>query len=241
MTTTSSRKKGMVAGALAAVLAIGGGGAIAWSASHQQHAPQPSQADAGVLSGDVSTPPPGPASASASETATDVPTPGAPVSRGPALLASLPVSLTITSIGVHSVVNKVGLAADGSVDVPQPGPHYDEAAWFTGSSTPGQLGPSVIEGHVDSAGAGPSVFYKLGAVHIGDSIDVLRADKTVATFKVTAVRRFPKDNFPTNLVYGDTAQAALRIVTCGGAFDTKTGHYKDNVVVFATLASSHAA
>ena len=233
MSSTNSRTRGMVAGLLAGVLAVSGGGAIAWSAAHQQHAPQPAPVDAGVLPGDPSTP-------AASSTTPEVPSSSAPVSRGPALLASPPVSLTIASIGVHSVVNKVGLAADGSVEVPQPGPHYDEAAWFTGSPTPGQLGPSVIEGHVDSA-SGPSVFYKLGAVHIGDPIDVLRADKSVARFTITAVRRFPKDNFPTNLVYGDTSQAALRIVTCGGAFDHKSGHYKDNVVVFATLTSSSSA
>ena len=233
MPATTQHSRGMVAGIVAAVLAVGGGGAIAWSASHQQHAPQPSAADVGVLPSDTTTP-------TASPSGSDVATPtGVPaVARGLVLAPAKPVSLTIASIGVSSAVNTVGLAADGSVDVPQPGPHYDEAAWFTGSPTPGQLGPAVIEGHVDSASAGPSVFYRLGAVHIGDTVDVARADGSTARFAVTAVRSFPKDKFPTSLVYGDTAQAALRIVTCGGTFDTKTGHYRNNVVVFATLVSS---
>jgi len=241
------RSRGVIAGVVAAVLAVGGGGAIAWSAGHQVHAPQPSVADAGTVDGTVdgtldagSAVPAPSASGSASTSAgiSALPTSSVPASRGLVLAASRPVSIAIPAIAVRSRVNPVGLAADGSVDVPQPGPHYDEAAWFTGSPTPGQLGPAIIEGHVDSAAQGPSVFFKLGGVHIGDAVDVTRADGTVARFAVTAVRRYPKDAFPTSLVYGDTAQAALRIITCGGAFDTASGHYRDNVVVFAHLVSN---
>ena len=232
---TSRQPRGMGLIVIAAVLGIGGGGAIAWNATHQAHAPQPSAADVGVLPNDTSP------TASPGLTDTASPTAISPVSRGPVLPPSKPVSISIASIRVHSVINPIGLAADGSVDVPQPGAHYDEAAWFAGSPTPGQLGPAVIEGHVDSATAGPSVFYKLGAVHVGDTVDVARADGTTARFTVTAVRSFPKDKFPTSLVYGDTNMAALRIVTCGGAFDSKSGHYRDNVIVFAKLVSSHTA
>ena len=149
---------------------------------------------------------------------------------------SRPVSLAIPAIGVHTLVNPIGLAADGSLAVPQPGPHLDEAAWFRNSPTPGQPGPSIIEGHVDSA-AGPSVFLRLGAVRPGDRVVVRRADGRVLTFRVDAVRDFLKDRFPTTLVYGghDLGRPTLRLITCSD-FDSSIGHHVGNEVVFAHLA-----
>lgn len=102
---------------------------------------------------------------------------------------------------------------------------------------PGQLGPAVIEGHVDSAAAGPSVFFRLGAPGPGDQAEVLRADGTTAVFTVNAVRRYPKDRFPTEGVYGSTNHAALGLITCGGPFDRTSGHYRDNIVTFAHLTA----
>jgi LPXTG-site transpeptidase (sortase) family protein len=118
--------------------------------------------------------------------------------------------------------------------VPQPGPDYDKAAWFDGSPRPGDVGPAVIEGHVDSAKNGPSVFYSLGEIAAGDRIDVARADGTTVTFQVDEVRVVPKDDFPTLEVYGNTDGPELRLITCGGPFDSSAGHYEDNVVVFAS-------
>ncbi len=103
------------------------------------------------------------------------------------------------------------------------------------SPTPGSLGPSIIVGHVDSAKGGPSVFFRLGELRAKDSVTITRVDGSVATFSVTAVRRYPKDAFPTRLVYGNTADSALRLLTCGGPFDEKTGHFRDNIIAFATL------
>jgi sortase (surface protein transpeptidase) len=94
-------------------------------------------------------------------------------------------------------------------------------------------------GHVDSAAQGPSVFFNLGDLRPGDEVLVTRADGLVAVFSVDGVRRYPKDHFPTLLVYGNTDHAALRLITCGGSFDYATGHYVDNIVVFASLVGSH--
>lgn len=102
------------------------------------------------------------------------------------------------------------------------------------------LGPSVIEGHVDSASGGASVFFRIGALVPGTKIRVARADGSSAVFAVDAVRRYPKDDFPTALVYGNTDHAALRLITCGGTFDRRTGHYRSNVVVFARLVGGAA-
>ncbi len=160
---------------------------------------------------------------------------------GPAPLGpARPVSLRIPAIGVHTVVNPIGLAADGSLAVPQPGPHLDEAAWFRNSPTPGQPGPAIIEGHVDSE-SGPSVFLRLGAVRPGDRVVVRRADGRVLTFRVDAVRDFLKDRFPTTLVYGGRhlGQPTLRLITCSD-FDASIGHHVGNEVVFAHLVHATA-
>jgi LPXTG-site transpeptidase (sortase) family protein len=138
---------------------------------------------------------------------------------------------------VRSELLHLGANPDGSLQVPQPGPDYDKAAWFTGSPRPGNIGPSVIEGHVDSARNGPSVFYSLGALAVGDRIVVVRADRKTLTFEVYGARVVSKKDFPTLEVYGNTAGPELRLITCGGPFDSSVGHYEDNVVVFARLVT----
>ena len=148
---------------------------------------------------------------------------------------SKPVSLDIPSIDVHSVVREVGRTSDGALETPAPGPYYDDAAWYRHSPTPGALGPAILLGHVDSASNGPSVFFRLGELRRGDRVSVTRADDAVAVFVVDEVHRYAKDDFPTRTVYGDIDHAGLRIITCGGAFDDASGHYLDNVVVFASL------
>jgi hypothetical protein len=143
--------------------------------------------------------------------------------------------LDIPAIEVHSDLQHLGLDAGGALETPAPGPRYDEAAWYRHSPTPGSLGPAVLLGHVDSAANGPSVFFRLGELRRGDRVSVTRADHSVAVFVVDEVRQYSKNDFPTDLVYSDIDHAGLRILTCGGAFDDSTGHYLDNIVVFATL------
>jgi hypothetical protein len=150
--------------------------------------------------------------------------------------SSLPVSLAIPAIGVHSSgMLYLGRTAQGSLQVPPPGPNYDKVAWYRNSPTPGSLGPAVLVGHINSAANGPSVFSRLGALKPGNLVRVTRADRSVAVFRVDNVKRFSKSGFPTNLVYGDTDHAALRIISCGGAFNRAVGHYVDNIVVSASL------
>lgn len=148
---------------------------------------------------------------------------------------SRPVTLRIPSIGVASPVQRLGQEADGTLETPAPGPRYDEAGWYRYSPTPGALGPAILLGHVDSAANGPSVFFRLGELRAGDLVSIDRADGSTVVFVVDEVHRYAKDDFPTKLVYDDIDHAGLRIVTCGGAFDSSAGHYLDNVVVFASL------
>lgn len=147
---------------------------------------------------------------------------------------SPPVSLDVDAIGVHTRLHDLGLDATGGIEAPS-GARYDEAAWYRHSPMPGSLGPSIILGHVDSASNGPSVFFRLGGLVRGDRISVTRADGSVARFIVQAVASYSKNDFPTERVYGDLDHAGLRLITCGGVFDDASGHYEDNIVVFARL------
>lgn len=160
--------------------------------------------------------------------------PGAMVASAP-LSPARPERLRIPALGVSATVVGLGLNADGSLQVPR---NFSQTGWYRASPTPGALGPAVVVGHVDTAGSGPAVFYRLAALRPGHIIAVQRADGSTAVFTVTGVRQFPKDGFPTGLVYANTGAAALRLITCGGVFDAATGHYRDNVVVFATLTGS---
>lgn len=218
----------LVAAVAGVVLAASGTGAITLALVDPAHAPQPPPSAAGALEPFTTS----------DTTPLAHRSPAAPPQVDPVLAPSAPVAVDIPAIGVHSPLQHLGLTDRNTVEVPAPGPHYDEAAWYRYSSTPGALGPAVILGHVDSAATGPSVFFHLGDLRPGDEVLVTREDGVVAVFSVDAVRRYPKDRFPTQLVYGDTDRAALRLITCGGTFDDTTGHYLDNIVAYASLTSS---
>ena len=235
------RSKGtaVVVGAVALALFARGGSAVGVGVAAQQHAPQPARRAAGT-----SRPAPAPrrrATGAASATGAARTTGATSATVGPTLARSGPVAIDIPAIDVSSGLQDLGLAPTGAIAVPQPGPNYNQAAWYDGSPTPGQLGPSVIEGHIGSVATGPAVFFRLGALVPGDTADVTLADGTVAVFTVTGVRQYPKSAFPTDVVYGNTDFAGLRLITCGGAFDPTTGHYMANTVVFASLTSSYRA
>ena len=230
--------RGIVALSVAMILAVGGGTALAWAATHQSHAPKPSLAQAGTTS-PVTPTPARAAATSFPPGANPAQTTGGPV-VGPTLSASVPKEIKVPAIDVTSTLLTVGRNLDGTIQVPQPGPDYNRAAWFNGLRSPGELGPAIIEGHIDSAAEGPSVFYRLGALRIGDKIYISRTDGKVVVFAVNAVRSYPKSQFPNNLVYGATYDAALRLITCGGAFDRATGSYLSNTVVFAHLLKAQS-
>jgi len=148
----------------------------------------------------------------------------------------VPVSVDIPAIGVHSQLLHLGLNPNGSLQVPSLTTSAGEAAWYKYSATPGQIGTSVIEGHVDSY-QGPAVFFRLGSLRPGDHVDVTLADGVTAIFRISGVRRYLKVDFPAKTIYGAADYAALRLITCGGTFDYATRHYLGSTVVFASLTS----
>jgi hypothetical protein len=152
---------------------------------------------------------------------------------GLVLPASHPVALSIPRIGVSSTLVDLGLERNGELEVPR---DPSTAGWFSGGAAPGALGPAVIAGHVTWNGA-PAVFYRLAALRHGDRVQVNRRDGRTAVFVVTRVARFSKSRFPTQAVYGEVNNAALRLITCGGTYDQARHRYLDNVVVFAQLSA----
>lgn len=167
-------------------------------------------------------------------------TTAAPPAQAPAksvrpLARSVPVGLRIPSIGVDTPVMGLGLAADGTVQVP-PVTDDDRAGWYRHSPTPGQVGPSVLLGHVTVGRYGDGVFRNLARLHRGERIEARLENGTAAEFTVTAVRTVAKADFPTEDVYGDVAGPELRLITCGGPRDGE--EYRDNVIVFAELSAA---
>jgi hypothetical protein len=151
---------------------------------------------------------------------------------GAARRVARPAGLVIPAIGVRTRLIRLGLTTAGTLQVPAT---FNVAGWYVRSPRPGEVGPAVIAGHIDSL-AGPAVFYRLHSLRRGDRVFVRRADGTFAVFRVTAVHMYPKDRFPTAAVYGPTPSPQLRLITCGGTFDAATGSYLSNVVVYAVAA-----
>ena len=147
------------------------------------------------------------------------------------LPAAAPTRVRVAAIGLDGPIVPLGLDRDGALDVPRDG---SVTGWYTGSPEPGRRGPSVLAAHVDWNHR-PGPFFRLRDLAAGELIRVDRADGSVATFEVQAVRRYPKDGFPTEQVYGNTPRAGLRLVTCGGSFDRGARSYRDNVVAYAAL------
>jgi sortase (surface protein transpeptidase) len=146
---------------------------------------------------------------------------------------SVPLMLRIPAIGLSVSLGTLGLAADGTVEVPSTA---QQAGWFRLGPTPGQVGSAVILGHVDSY-QGPGVFFQLRTLAAGDQVDVDLSDGVTAQFTVNTVASYSKLQFPAQRVYGSHGSSALQLVTCGGVFDHQTGSYLSNIVVYTSLAA----
>jgi sortase (surface protein transpeptidase) len=202
------KRKILASFALAAGLILAGAGAAGLVTARHPAVPQWNPAAAPIPA------PAGPIAAVAQPQEADVP---------------LPVGLTIPAIGVQTRLVHLGVTAADTLQVPS---STAVAGWYTGGPRPGAIGPAVIAGHIDSH-IGPGIFFRLSQLRPGDSVYVRRADGSLALFRITAVRSYAKDHFPTLAVYGPTPDAELRLITCGGIFDPKLGSYLSNTVAYA--------
>ncbi|MEV0578626.1 class F sortase [Streptomyces sp. RTGN2] len=155
---------------------------------------------------------------------------GSPVAEP--LRPSAPVRIRIPSIRVDAPMMRLGLGADGSLDVPPAG-NTDIVGWYKDGTPPGARGTAIVAGHVDNA-QGPSVFYDLGSMKKGSTVEVLRQDGRTAVFSLDAIEVYDSEDFPDQRVYGASEHASLRLITCGGGFSESTG-YEGNVVAYAHL------
>ncbi|MFD5269023.1 class F sortase [Streptomyces sp. NPDC058335] len=151
------------------------------------------------------------------------------------LRPSPPLRLRIPAIGVDASVSKLDLDAAGALQ-PPPADTPSVAGWYGGGTSPGSVGTAVTTGHVDLPTGDPGVFYSLGSVTKGDTVEIDRADRRTAVFTVDAVEVYDKERFPDDKVYGGSDRAELRVITCGGGY-TKNDGYQGNVVVYATLTA----
>lgn len=157
-----------------------------------------------------------------------------PVQPGTESPSASPSIVSLPTIQTKSELMELGLLPDGTLEVPPASPG-SPAGWYTGSPAPGEPGPAILLGHVNANDGGPGVFARLRSLIPGDQITVKRDDGTEAVFTVVRGEQYAKDNFPTEEVYGNTPGPELRLITCDG-FDSTTGLWEDNYVVYAVLA-----
>ncbi|GAA1233305.1 class F sortase [Prauserella halophila] len=143
----------------------------------------------------------------------------------------VPEWVDVPTIGAHSSLIPLGLNEDGTVAVPSV-QRPMQAGWYRHGPVPGEVGPAVVLGHVNGDGR-DGIFARLHELGRGDDIRVGRDDGTVVRFRVTRVSQVPKERFPSDRVYGDTADPELRLITCGGEYDEDAESYRDNVIVYA--------
>jgi len=150
-----------------------------------------------------------------------------------AIPRSVPVEIKIPSIGVDAQVIPEGTDSAGALETP-PLTEQNVTGWWDGGNTPGQDGPAVIVGHIDSAALGPMVFWNLHELVPGEAAEVTLADGAQVWFTMVSSQQVSKTDFPTQAVYGPTPRPTLRLITCSGDFDPQTGHYDDNLIVYLT-------
>jgi hypothetical protein len=144
---------------------------------------------------------------------------------------SLPMEITIEKIAVKADFVQLGLQQDGTIQVPSKG---SDVGWYKYGPTPGEIGPSVVVGHLDIP-QGPAIFYRLNELQKDDMVRIKRSDGKTAVFRVTSKETYSQDNFPSQKVYGSIDYPGLRLITCHGTYQPKQGHYSDNLVVYAEL------
>ena len=145
--------------------------------------------------------------------------------------APAPVAIVIPDLSIDQAMIPLGVTADRRLEVPS---EWMDIGWWQSGPAPGEAGGAVIAGHVNGDGK-PAVFAELPTLEVGAEVDVRREDGSVATFVVRSKEQFPKDDFPNERMYTFEGPSFLHLVTCGGAFDTRSGHYDDNIVLFAEL------
>ena len=185
----------------------------------------------------VAAPNPSPSSTATNPDGSTTPSPSTSPTSPPSTQVAAPIGIRIPAIDVEATMLPLGLESDGSIEVPS---DFSQTGWWADGPEPGEVGPAVILGHVDSR-QGPAVFFDLRRLQPGDTVEIDRVDGSAVTYAVDRVEKHSKNDFPTETVYGPTPEPVLRLVTCGGDFDRDARSYKDNVIVFANLVEDSSS
>ncbi|WP_214108568.1 class F sortase [Acrocarpospora catenulata] len=227
----------LIVAAVAGVLTVGAGLLFWMSAPEEYTAPTRTtlKAQAGMV------PSVGPGGPGQPLTQADPTAPPPVVSLPPAppMQPATPKRLIISRLGINAPISSVGLDKQGAIQTP-PISNPNLVGWYRGGPTAGQAGPAVMLGHKDTQ-TRSAVFSRLHELRYGDTVEVIRQDGTIAVFTVGGIEQADKTTFPTQRVYGNADAAELRLITCGGTYNRSTGHYVDNVIVYATMTGTRLA
>lgn len=154
----------------------------------------------------------------------------------PPVPTAAPISVTISGTAISAPVVPVGVDADGDTAIPA---RVDTVGWYRFGPQPGaSAGSIVLVGHVDSAQQGEGAFFRLQTVRAGAVVSVTDANRHVFRYRVVGRQEYPKASVPLAALFTRTGAPHLTLITCGGSFDPRIRHYRDNVVVTAVPIAS---
>ncbi len=146
-----------------------------------------------------------------------------------------PTNISIPNAKLTTNIIEVGITREGNLDVPG---NYTEVGWYKHGTRPGQIGSAVLDGHVDNGGNIPGPFKNLRNLKNGDDIFVTMSDGTIQRYSVKVSEVYNLDKFPGEMVFNETGDKYLKIITCHGKFVSKLGTYNQRLIVTAVLVSS---
>jgi LPXTG-site transpeptidase (sortase) family protein len=141
----------------------------------------------------------------------------------------LPVRITIPAIDLNASIEKVALAADGTMDVPK---YFLNTGWYELGPRPGELGSAVIAGHVDWINGATAVFANLYKLQAGDKIAVQDDKGAIISFVVRESRKYDAAADATDVFISNDGKAHLNIITCDGSWDKNINQYSKRLIVF---------
>ncbi len=140
-----------------------------------------------------------------------------------------PKTLIIPRLNIKAPIDPVGLTPNGSMGVPS---EPDRVVWYKYGPLPGELGNSVIAGHVDWY-TGPAIFYDVAKLNPGDEIIITTVQDAEIIFRVKEKKIYRYNDFPINDVFGSVNLSKLNLITCTGIFDTNQRNYSHRLVIFS--------
>jgi sortase (surface protein transpeptidase) len=148
----------------------------------------------------------------------------------------LPIRLLIPAIGVNAPVEALGTLPNGDLQVPIQHP-WEDVGWYQDGPVPGQVGSAVIDGHMDRPGELPAVFWNLHRLHMRDWIQIVLADGSSVSFRVTQVSTYPPTTMPLSRIFEDTSGTYLNLITCAGIWIPSQQQTSLRLVVYSVLSA----